>query len=125
MLTSTKINSLKPKEKPNKMADAHGLYIDVRPIGAKFWRQKYRATKVEKLLSHGKYPLVSLAEARKFRDEAIKSLSQGIDPSKAKRQAKARLVKSLWNGLIRSLSTGSQYIRIRYGDKWRPVYYRT
>jgi len=91
MLTSTKINSLKPKEKPYKTADAHGLYIDVRPTGAKFWRQKYRYNKVEKLLSHGKYPVVSLAEARKLRDEAIKLLSQGIDPSKAKRQAKASL----------------------------------
>jgi integrase len=91
MLTSTKINSLKPKGKPYKTADAHGLYIDVRPTGAKFWRQKYRYNGVEKLLTHGKYPIVSLAEARKLRDAAIKLLSDGTDPSKAKRQSKARL----------------------------------
>lgn len=78
MLNSTKINSLKPKDKPYKVADAHGLYIDVRPTGAKFWRQKYRFNKREKLLSHGKYPFVTLAEARKLRDEAIELLTKGI-----------------------------------------------
>jgi len=91
MLTSTKINSLKPRDKPYKTADAHGLYIDVRPSGGKYWRQKYRYNGMEKLLSHGKYPIVSLKEARELRDAAIKMLCDGIDPSKTKRQAKARL----------------------------------
>ena len=59
--------------------------------GQKFWRQKYRYNGVEKLLTHGKYPIVSLADARKLRDAAIKLLSDSTDPSKAKRQSKARL----------------------------------
>ena len=75
MLNTTKINSLKPKEKPYKLGDAHGLYIDVRPTGSKYWRQKYRYNTIEKLLLHGKYPIVSLAEARQLRDEALKLLS--------------------------------------------------
>ena len=88
MLTTTKINSLKTKDKPYKVSDTHGLFIHVQPTGSKLWRQKYRYNGKEKLLSHGKYPIVSLAEARILRDNAIKSLSDGHDPSKIKRQKK-------------------------------------
>lgn len=35
----------------------------------------------EKLLSLGRYPIVSLADARKKRDEAKRLLEEGIDPS--------------------------------------------
>ena len=42
MLNVTKIESLKAKDKPYKVSDAHGLYVDVRPSGRKYWRQKYR-----------------------------------------------------------------------------------
>jgi integrase len=89
MLNTTKINSLKPKDKPYKVADAHGLYIDVRPTGTKCWRQKYRYNGKEKLLSHGKYPMVTLAEARELRDKAIRQLYDHIDPARAKRRAKS------------------------------------
>jgi len=88
LLNSTRINSLKPQDKPYKVFDAHGLYIDVRPTGAKFWRQKYRYNGKEKLLSHGKYPTVTLAEARVLRDKAIKAISDGNDPSTIKKELK-------------------------------------
>ena len=97
MLTSSKINSLKPKEKPYKVSDAHGLHILIRPSGTKTWRQKYRFNGREKLLTHGKYPFTTLADARKLRDEALALLEKGIDPSKAKRQAKAQLTNTFGN----------------------------
>lgn len=76
MLNVTKIESLKAKDKPHKVSDAHGLYVDVRLSGRKYWRQKYRYNGKEKLLSHGRYPITSLAEARELRDEALKLLSK-------------------------------------------------
>lgn len=97
MLTSSKINSLKPKEKPYKVSDAHGLHILIRPSGTKTWRQKYRINGREKLLTHGKYPFTTLAEARKLRDEALGLLEKGIDPSRAKRQAKAQAENTFGN----------------------------
>ena len=90
MLTTSKINSLKPKEKPYKVSDAHGLHLLIRPTGTKTWRQKYRINGREKLLTHGKYPHTSLAEARKLRDKALTLLEKGTDPAKAKRQEKAK-----------------------------------
>ena len=92
MLTATKVKALKPREKPYKVSDGHGLYIEVlptpRPKGAKYWRQKYRFHGKEKRLAHGVYPQVTLAEARDKRDEALALLRKNIDPGKEKKQRK-------------------------------------
>ncbi|WP_218048861.1 Arm DNA-binding domain-containing protein [Curvivirga aplysinae] len=55
-LTDAKIKAAKPKEKPYKLADGHGMYLDIRPNGSKYWRLKYRIFNKEKLLSFGVYP---------------------------------------------------------------------
>ena len=57
----------------------------VKPNGSKLWQQKYRYHGTERLLSHGQYPDVSLAQARKKRDEARTVLAEGGDPSVQKR----------------------------------------
>lgn len=88
VMGDTFLRGLKPKDKPYKEGDAHGLYIYVLPSGTRSWRQKYRYNGKEKLLTHGKYPTVSLAEARRLRDKAIRLLHEGIDPAKAKRREK-------------------------------------
>jgi integrase len=71
--------------KPYKMADGAGLYLEVDPSGGKYWRFKYRRTGKEKRISLGVYPEVSLANARKARDECRKQLAQGIDPGVARK----------------------------------------
>lgn len=114
MLNASKINSLKPKDRPYKVADGHGLYIDVRQTGSKFWRQKYRFNGKEKLLTHGKYPNVTLAKARILRDEALALLSEGVDPSKVKRQAKEQLSNTF--GIIAKEWFDNQAIN------WKPTH---
>ena len=64
VLSDARIRALKPKGKPYKQSDFDGLYLLVNPSGSKLWRFKYRWLKKEKLLALGKYPDVSLAEAR-------------------------------------------------------------
>lgn len=70
------------------MADAHGLYILVKPNGSKHWHLKYRFLGREKLMSYGPYPLISLKEARDKRDRDRKLLLDGVDPSRVKQQRK-------------------------------------
>lgn len=89
MLTDTSIRNAKPKEKPYKLADSGGLHILVTPNGSRLWRLKYRVGGIEKLLSFGAYPQVSLKEARDKAFEAKQDLSSGIDPSQAKKVQKA------------------------------------
>ena len=89
-LTDSAIKTAKPKDKPYKLSDAHGLYLEITPTGSKLWRLKYRIAGKEKKLAFGAYPLTTLAEAREHRDTARKLLADGIDPGeqkKADRQA--------------------------------------
>ena len=77
----------KPKIKPYKMADGEGLYLEVTPSGKKYWRLKYRLHGREKRISIGAYPAVSIADARKAKDELKKEISDGIDPVLKRLQA--------------------------------------
>ncbi|MCC6597493.1 MAG: integrase arm-type DNA-binding domain-containing protein [Alphaproteobacteria bacterium] len=88
-LTNTACDAAKPKEKPYKMADGQGMYLEIRPNGSKYWRMAYRIHSKQKLLALGVYPEISLKEAREKRREARKLIDQGIDPSRDK-QAKKR-----------------------------------
>lgn len=89
-LTDTRIRTLKPSEKPFKISDSGGLFLLVNPNGSLLWRFKYRYNKREKLLALGKYPLVSLKDARQRRDAAKLLLVDGIDPSEERKARKRR-----------------------------------
>lgn len=92
-LTNTEILKAKPQDKPYKKYDSDGLFIIIRPDGGKWWRLKYRFEDKEKLLSLGTYPTTTLARAREKRDEAKKSIANGIDPS-VQRQAVKESIRS-------------------------------
>lgn len=87
-LTDLAIKKLKAGEKPVKVADEKGLFLLVKPTGAKLWHWKYRFLGKEKLMAIGGYPEVSLAEARDKRDEGRKQLAAGNDPMDRRREAK-------------------------------------
>lgn len=89
-LTDVAIKNAKAREKPYKMGDAGGLFLLVQPSGGKLWRLKYRVDGREKKLGIGTYPEVSLAEARKRRDDARELLAAGKDPSREKQRDKVR-----------------------------------
>ncbi|MBT1827740.1 tyrosine-type recombinase/integrase [Enterobacter bugandensis] len=80
-LTDRAIVHAKPCGKPYKLSDSHGLYLQVNPNGSKRWYIKYRFVKKEKKLALGPYPLLTLAQARRMREEAQLLLISGIDPS--------------------------------------------
>ncbi len=85
-LSDTAIRSAKGKEKPYKLFDDGGLFMTVCPSGGKLWRQKYRFAGKEQQLTIGKYPEISLRDARAKRHEAKDLLADGIDPSVGKRK---------------------------------------
>ncbi|MFM2347807.1 MAG: hypothetical protein RL654_2560 [Pseudomonadota bacterium] len=88
-LTDLAIRKAAPGDRPRKVADGGGLYLEIRPTGAKWWRLKYRHGGKEKRISLGVYPDVSLAMARARREEARALLAQGVDPSEARKDEKA------------------------------------
>lgn len=84
-LSEFSVRNAKPRQKPFKLADSGGLYLFVQPSGSKLWRLKYRFAEKEKTLSFGSYPLVSIADARRKRDDAKRQILAGSDPSMQKK----------------------------------------
>ncbi|MBM2609385.1 tyrosine-type recombinase/integrase [Pasteurella multocida] len=83
-LTNTEVDRAKAKDKDYTLADGKGLYLLVKFSGSKLWRFSYykpfTEPKKRALLGIGKYPDISLAQARKQRDEYLALLAQNIDP---------------------------------------------
>jgi integrase len=80
----------KSKDKPYRLSDEKGLYLEVHPNGSKYWRHKYRFAGKQKRLAYGVYPEVTLKEARNARDDSRRLLREGVDPAKIRRTRKAR-----------------------------------
>jgi len=85
MLTVKQIEAAKPKDKPYRLLDANGLYLYVPVSGKKVWQLRYKLGGKEKVMTVGKYPFVSLQEARDKAFLARKEVSEGIDPIKDKK----------------------------------------
>jgi len=87
-LKDSEIRALRAGSRPVKKADGKGLYVEVSPTGSKVWRQKYRFAGKEKRLTLGRYPSVSLAEARIRSRDARTKIENGVDPGLERRQMK-------------------------------------
>lgn len=89
-LTDTTVRTAKPREKDYKLGDSGGLYLLVTPAGGKLWRLKFRTDGKERKLALGRYPEISLADARKARDAARSDVAKGADPARDKQRQKIR-----------------------------------
>jgi integrase len=120
MLSDVKIRQAKAEDKTYKLSDGQGLHLEVRPNGTKHWRYRYRINGKENLFAIGRYPLISLGEARKERDEARDLVRAGIHPSQVRREQKA----------TQKLQNGENFERIarewlkKKEATWSPYYHR-
>jgi integrase len=87
-LTDTALKALKPKEKVYTVTDDRGLYVEVFPTGGIAWRYRYRLNGKYEKLTLGKYPALSLKNARIKRDEAASQIALGQSPAQQKKRAK-------------------------------------
>ena len=96
-LTDRQIRNAKPQEKPYKLADGGGLYLYVTPKGTKSFRLKFRFDGKEQVLTIGKYPHVSLSEARAMAETAKTQIAQGINPAAQKQAEKQQAQEAALN----------------------------
>ncbi|MFW5886649.1 MAG: tyrosine-type recombinase/integrase [Bacteroidota bacterium] len=85
MLYDTTVKSLKPKNKIYRVKDGQvkGLSIEVRPNGSKLWRFRFKKQDGKSsMLSLGRYPSVSISQARDRANNKRALLSQGVDISR-------------------------------------------
>jgi integrase len=91
-LSETKIRAASLKERPYKLFDKRGLFLLVTPTGGRLWRLRYRMGALEKLISLGAYPDVTLKRAREKHDEARRLIADDIDPSAQRKAQRAALL---------------------------------
>lgn len=89
-LTDFEIGVLATRDRIYKKADERGLYIEVHPSGSKLWRFKYRFLGKDKRLALGRYPEVSLAEARERREAFRRQIRDGVDPIAERKRQRVR-----------------------------------
>jgi len=75
-----------PIDKAYKLLDGGGLHLVVNPNGSKWWHFRYQFDGREGKISLGVFPAVSLAKARKLRDECEGKLAKGINPSTSRKE---------------------------------------
>lgn len=87
-LTDSKLRTAKPEAKEYSLGDGDGLYLRVKPNGARLWVFNYYRPSDKKRanISFGPYPDVTLAAARERRREARALLAQAIDPKRHKEE---------------------------------------
>ena len=71
-LTDTRIRNTKPTDKPVKLTDAKGLYLEVRPTGAKLWRYRYRIDGKENVFAAGEYAQAPAGEHKQRAEARIR-----------------------------------------------------
>jgi integrase len=89
-LTELEVKNFKPQTKVYRKADGDGLRLDIMPSGGKLWRWRYYFNGKPQILALGKYPVVTLKQARKLRDEARGLVEQGRHPTREKKAQKLR-----------------------------------
>ena len=65
-----------------------GLYLVVQPSGRKSWAVRYRHAGRPRKFTLGRYPVLSLADARRSASEALQAIEHGRDPGAEKIDAK-------------------------------------
>ncbi|HEY1894847.1 MAG TPA: integrase family protein, partial [Terracidiphilus sp.] len=86
-LTDAQIKGLKAKAGTRySKADGNGLLLDITPGGVRSWVFRYRLNGKREKLVIGRYPEVSLKEARKERDKQAAKVRAGVSPVLESRQ---------------------------------------
>lgn len=93
--TDREIQNLKPQDKRYSIKDKlnNGLFIEVKESGIKSWHYRYSLAGKQERLVIGRYPDLSLKDARQIRDESASLVAKGISPKQDKVKPKGILFK--------------------------------
>jgi integrase len=104
-LTDKKINSAKIQDKDYVLSDGDGLQLRVRSNGSKIWNFNYKHPQTRKRvnINIGKYPGVSLINARKKAQSYRDLLAQDLDP-KEERNNKLNEEKAISDHTVKNIA---------------------
>ncbi len=115
-LRDARCSNAKPLEKDYTLFDGGGLFLLVKKSGTKSWRFKYKKPDGRAgLTALGDYPILSLLDARKKRDEYLTLLTKNIDPI-----AQNRHVKNAQIDADRTFEVVARAWHVAMQQKWSP-----
>ncbi|MGH1540691.1 MAG: tyrosine-type recombinase/integrase [Arenicella sp.] len=85
MITDIQLKNAKPKDKDYTINVDTGLTLLIKATGSKLWRFRYSYLSKRNMISIGKYPQISIKEARTQLEQYQDLLSQGINPATHKK----------------------------------------
>ena len=126
ILTEFTIKSAKPKNtegvlKDQRYPDGEGLYLLATTKGGKLWRYNFSLHSKKYVYSIGKYPAISLKDARERHRELKSKVGRGINPSAEKREEKIAKRKAIRNTFK---DVAEDYLKIRKDDLAESTYVR-
>lgn len=91
-ISDTKLRSMygKPYTGPSELTDSDGLGIRITPKGIISFQFRYRWEGKQNRMGLGRYPAISLREARNIVADLRESLDKGVEPRLAKESAKPK-----------------------------------
>lgn len=101
-LTDKKVKSIKPTDKEQVFSDGQGLQLRIMPNGTKSWRFVYKNPDTGKRANQtlGKYPTLSIANARKKAEEYRELVALNIDPKHHEKEKKKKIEAIYQNTLF-------------------------
>lgn len=114
-LTAKKVENALPRKKEYKLHDGNGLFLRVRPSGAKSWLFSFSLPNNNKLIrmTLGSVKNISLKKARAQLPELHNQVSQGIDPRHVRASKRAENTTAILEKLIML-----EHEATNFGFKW-------
>jgi integrase len=95
LLSDKTATNAKPQGKDYLLSDGKCLYLNIKSIGTKVWTIKYTLKGTRHKTTIGNYPAVTLANARKKRNEFLEKVANGINPTVEKRENKQAIIEEV------------------------------
>jgi integrase len=119
VLTPTRLNNAKPKERSYKITDGGGLFVRVMPGGAKTWYYQYSLDGKRSEVAVGRYPEIGVADARDRHAEYRSMVERDQNPAALKKMkvAERRVRESLREDEGQFKAFSLKWIAERMGTK--------
>ena len=117
-MNDLKCKNAKPRDKAYKLSDSHGLYLHVLPTGMRVWRWNFRFGGVALTMTLGRYPELSLTDARLERAAYDKIRRSGTDPREGRREVK----QSQTDSHAATFKSVALRWHLQRQDRWSPLH---
>jgi integrase len=117
-MNDLKCKNAKPRDTAYKITDSHGLFLHVLPTGLRVWRWRFRIDGSEQTMTLGRYPELSLTNARLERAAADKIRRSGVDP----RQDRQKVIQSHADAEAATFKAVALRWHAQRQDRWTAIH---